>query len=75
MVGLDALTKYSDYIVSRQLNLDVKVEAFKHHTQNIKIRRDDVLKSKKLTLKEPNNNNVKISVTGHGCVLVQVRKN
>ncbi|RZC36886.1 pregnancy zone protein-like, partial [Asbolus verrucosus] len=69
VVALDALSRYSYFVSSKQLNMDIALEASEQNYQ-FKIKSEDRLKSKKVDLKQTDTF-VKINVQGEGCLLAQ----
>lgn len=69
VVALNALTKYSTAISSKKINLDIQVQA-KRQNLNYQMQNEDRLKTKKITLKETDNE-INVRIRGEGCLLVQ----
>ncbi|KAJ8911706.1 hypothetical protein NQ315_013168, partial [Exocentrus adspersus] len=70
VVALDALTKYTTFISFKKLDLQITANV-NNETKIVKLKREDKIKSKQFPLNN-NNTDVKILVTGQGCVLAQV---
>jgi CD109 antigen len=69
VVALDALTRYSYFVNSKKINMNITISAVdQKHTYEMN--NDDRLKSKKIILKRADNS-VKIKVKGDGCILAQ----
>jgi CD109 antigen len=69
VVALDALTRYSYFVNSKKINMNITISAVEQkHTYEMN--NDDRLKSKKIILKRADNS-VKIKVKGDGCILAQ----
>lgn len=68
-MALDALTRYSAFIKSDEVNLEIIIDAI-DQKQHIRMGATNRLKSKKISLKNPNNH-VNLRIEGHGCILAQ----